>query len=279
MTITFDQLKRICPEGNDNLMRSLVTPLNDTLPSYGIDTRLRISHFLAQAAHETGHFRTLVEYGPDSYFTRYDGRRDLENSVPGDGLRYKGRGIFQLTGRINYRVYGKRLNIDLENNPALAAQGPVSVKIACEYWKAKGLSGWADRDDVKEITRRINGGYNGLQDRIDKLARAKSCFPLVSMVYDASQSDANDITEEVPDAPIAPEPVAPWYQQINKETILHWVGGGGVFSGIWTWISKKFEMIDTPAEVGLIIGLGFIGVIVLALVLRHLRQMKEVGQH
>ena len=278
MTITLNQLKIITPSGDASLLASLVEPLNRILPQYEINTPLRIAHFLAQAAHETADFRTLVEYGPDNYFSRYDGRKDLGNTVPGDGLRYKGRGIFQLTGRINYRVYGQRLGIDLENNPAKAADAAVSVQIACEYWKAKGLNGWADRDDVKEITRRINGGYNGLQDRINKLAKAKACFPEVMLVADMNKAKAFDITEEVPDAPIAPEPVKPWYMQINKETIMHWVGGGGVFSGLWTWLSKKFEMIDTPAEVALVLGLACIGLIVLALVLRHLRYLSEVGQ-
>lgn len=275
ITITLGNLKQICPQGNERLMADLVRPLNDILPSYGIDTPLRVSHFLAQAAHETADFRTLVEYGPDSYFTRYDGRKDLGNVQPGDGLRFKGRGIFQLTGRINYRVYGQRLGVDLENNPARAAQAETSVKIACEYWKAKGLNGWADRDDVNEITRRINGGFNGLQDRKNKLLKAKSCFPLISMVADLSHSE---ITEEVPDAPIAPEPVKPWWQQINKETVMHWVGGGGIFGGAWTWISKKIEMIDTPAEIALVVIVACVGLVALALVLRHLRYLAEVGQ-
>lgn len=278
MNVTLNQLKIITPSGNLALLESLVDPLNRILPRYDIDTPLRVAHFLAQAAHETADFRTLVEYGPDSYFRRYDGRKDLGNTVKGDGLRYKGRGIFQLTGRINYRVYGQRIGIDLENNPAKAAEASVSVQIACEYWKAKGLNGWADRDDVNEITRRINGGYNGLQDRKNKLAKAKACFPDVMLVANMNDAKASDITEEVPDAPIASEPVKPWWQQINKETIMHWVGGGGVFGGAWNWLSKKLDMIDTPAEIALVIAIGCIALIALALVLRHWRYMAEVGQ-
>jgi putative chitinase len=274
--ITLDILKNICPQGDTNLMAALVKPLNDILPEYEINTHLRIAHFIAQAGHETAHFKTLVEYGSDSYFSRYDGRKDLGNTVAGDGLRYKGRGIFQLTGRFNYRAYGKKLNLDLENNPALAANPATSVRIACEYWKAKALNGWADRDDVKEITRRINGGFNGLADRVAKLARAKQSLPPTFLT--AAQTDPADITEEVPDVPIAPEPIQPWYAQINKETVLHWIGGGGFFGGIGGWLQKKFEMIDTVAEVGLIVGLALVGCIVLALILRHRRAMANVGQ-
>lgn len=152
---------------------------------FGINTPLRMSHFLAQAAHETDGFRTFVERGSgdgpdedpwDDYLQRYDGRRDLGNSAPGDGERYRGRGIFQLTGRANYQTYGKRLCIDLLAQPERAAEPDLAVRIACLFWIDRALNAAADRDDLEAITRRINGGINGLASRRTYLARAKSIW-------------------------------------------------------------------------------------------------------
>jgi putative chitinase len=154
--------------------KRVVEHLSKYLPAvmddYGINTKLRIAHFLAQIAHESDHFRTLTEYASGA---AYEGRKDLGNVYRGDGRRYRGRGVIQLTGRYNYRKYGKLLGLDLENNPELAADPEVSLRTAAEYWKQNNLNALADRDDGKGITRRINGGYNGLKDRMNKLARAK----------------------------------------------------------------------------------------------------------
>ena len=154
--------------------KSIVEHLSEYLPQvmdeYEINTRLRIAHFLAQIAHESAHFRTLEEYASGA---AYEGRKDLGNVVKGDGRRYKGRGVIQLTGRHNYRKYGRLIGVDLENNPTRAAEPEISLRTAAEFWKQNNLNALADRDDVRAITRRINGGFNGLQDRMNKLARAK----------------------------------------------------------------------------------------------------------
>ena len=105
----------------------LVQYLPEYLKKYGIDTELELAHFLAQAAHESDHFRTLTEYASGS---AYEGRRDLGNVYPGDGRRFKGRGIFQLTGRANYTAMGKILGVDLVNNPHLASTPEISVQTA-----------------------------------------------------------------------------------------------------------------------------------------------------
>lgn len=143
-----------------------------------IDAPLRIAHFLAQAAHETTGFRDMVELGPEAYFRRYDGRADLGNTQPGDGARFKGRGIFQLTGRANYRRFGERLGLDLVSRPEVAAEPPIAVVLAGLYWVDRGLNAHADADDAEAVTRRINGGRNGLPDRLARLARAKSVLGL-----------------------------------------------------------------------------------------------------
>jgi putative chitinase len=188
--ITRDQIKKIAPNSKDEIVGPLVGYLNMHMPKYGVNNYLRVCHFLAQAAHEAASFRTLEEYASGS---AYEGRRDLGNTQRGDGVRYKGRGIFQLTGRANYKRIGDLIGLDLENNPELAESPEVSVLTALEYWKTRGLSGWADKDNVAMITKLINGGYNGFEDRKKYLAKAKEVIP-------------KDFTFEKPNVP-APAPV------------------------------------------------------------------------
>lgn len=172
--ITKEMIKAIAPNSKNEVVDPLVKYLNIHLPKYDVTTYLRVCHFIAQAAHESASFRTLEEYADGS---AYEGRRDLGNVNKGDGKRYKGRGIFQLTGRANYRDMGKKLGLDLEGNPDLAKSPEVSVLTALEYWKSRGLSAFADKDDVTTITRRINGGLNGFDDRKRYLAKAKTVVP------------------------------------------------------------------------------------------------------
>lgn len=142
---------------------------------YGImESPLRLAHFLSQVTHESGGFKYMEEiWGPTAAQRGYEGRADLGNTQKGDGFRYKGRGPLQLTGRANYRDYGQRLEIDLEVNPAIAATPGIGLLIALEFWKVKGLNALADKDDVVGITRRVNGGSNGLADRTAQLAKLK----------------------------------------------------------------------------------------------------------
>src|SRR4051794_1051789 len=145
--------------------------LQRTLAAYDIDTLLRIAHFLGQTCLESDGFSTTVEYASGE---AYEGRADLGNTHPGDGVRYKGRGLLQLTGRANYREFGGRLGCDLEGHPELAADPVLSTAIACEFWKKKGLNALCDADDVVAVTRRINGGINGLDQRRELTAKAKA---------------------------------------------------------------------------------------------------------
>lgn len=155
------------------IIAALGPALPIVLPEFEITTPRRIEHFLAQAAHETAGFSTTEELGGASYFARYDGRADLGNVKPGDGARYHGRGIFQLTGRANYRRIGGLLGLDLEGNPELASDPVVSLRIACLYWNDRKISAMAEEDDLLRVTRAINGGKNGLEDRRRSLGIAK----------------------------------------------------------------------------------------------------------
>src|ERR1700722_3554182 len=142
-----------------------------TLESYALTSRLRIAHFLGQTCEESAGYRTTEEFASGK---EYEGRKDLGNTQKGDGPRYKGRGLLQLTGRANYADYGKALGVDLVNNPTLAAQPALSLKIACEYWKRRNINADCDRDDVQAVTRKVNGGLNGLSDRIAFTQKAKA---------------------------------------------------------------------------------------------------------
>jgi putative chitinase len=126
-----------------------------TLESYDITSRLRIAHFLGQTCEESAGYRTTEEFASGR---EYEGRQNLGNTQKGDGPRYKGRGLLQLTGRTNYADYGNALGVDLVNNPTLAAQPALSLKIACEYWKRHDINADCDRDDAQAVTRKVNGG-------------------------------------------------------------------------------------------------------------------------
>lgn len=160
---------------------ALAPALTRELLAFEINTPLRVAHFLAQAAHETDGWRTLEEYASGK---AYDGRRDLGNTQPGDGPRYKGRGIFQLTGRANYRRFGERLGINLVDDPTHAGLPEISVRIACLYWNDRAMSPKADRDDLLACSVAINGKNrktglpNGLPHRTAMLAAAKRALGL-----------------------------------------------------------------------------------------------------
>ncbi len=147
---------------------------NVHFPAYGImASALRLSHFMAQLAHESGSFRYMEEIASGQ---AYEGRANLGNTQPGDGKRFKGRGPIQITGRANYRTFGRAIGIDIENHPEIAAIPSIGLHLALEYWKQRGLNALADADDVLAITRKINGGLTGLADRKAHLAKCKECL-------------------------------------------------------------------------------------------------------
>lgn len=144
---------------------------NVHLRTYGIaDTGLRLAHFMAQLAHESGGFRYMEEIASGQ---AYEGRADLGNTQPGDGKLFKGRGPIQLTGRANYRTYGRALGFDFESNPEMVAIPSVGLLVACKFWEQQKLNVLADADNLTAVTKRINGGTNGLADRQAYLVKAK----------------------------------------------------------------------------------------------------------
>jgi putative chitinase len=161
--------------------------LNTAMAEFAINTMAREAAFLAQIGHETMGLRYMEELGGPEYFTRlYEHRADLGNDQPGDGALYHGRGFIQLTGRKNYRDVGHALGLMLEQYPSLAAEPATGARIAGYFWKSHGLNELADLATMasfEDITRRINGGLNGFEDRKDKWAKARSILglPLVEV--------------------------------------------------------------------------------------------------
>lgn len=147
---------------------------------FGIDMPLRVSHFLAQVAHESGTGRWMREiWGPTPAQSRYEGRLDLGNTQPGDGKRFAGHGLIQLTGRANHTAYSYAVHGDdrAVRNPSMVAALPDAALAAGWFWGPyKRINPLADRDDLEAVTRKVNGGTNGLADRRQKLELAKSIY-------------------------------------------------------------------------------------------------------
>ena len=165
--------------------------LRSRLEQFEIDSRLRAAHFLAQICHESDGFCTTLEYASGD---AYEGRKDLGNTEPGDGRRFKGRGLIQLTGRANYARYGTLLNLDLVGQPALAADPKTALVIACEFWKLKNLNQWGDQDDLITVTRKINGGLNGLKSRRAYLTKAKAALARLAAAQVAGAAPAGTMS-------------------------------------------------------------------------------------
>jgi putative chitinase len=160
--LTTDQLKHILPLAGTRA-DTFCAPLNAAMAEFGIGTPPREAAFLAQIAHESGQLRYVRELASGA---AYEGRKDLGNVVTGDGVRYKGRGLIQVTGRANYKACGAALGLDLITHPELLEQPVNACRSAAWFWKTHGLNELADAGDQVRITRRINGGTNGLAERL-----------------------------------------------------------------------------------------------------------------
>ncbi len=171
--ITQSQLEAIAPDSDRDRLARLLPNLNIAMQRYAINTAIRKAHFLAQTAHESDGFSTNEEYASGA---DYEGRKDLGNTKPGDGVRFKGRGLIQVTGRSNYAECGNALDVDLISNPQRLGEFDLACLSAGWFWETRSLNSYADDDDVLTITRIINGGTNGLEDREAYLARAKQVF-------------------------------------------------------------------------------------------------------
>lgn len=168
--IKLDFIKCVCARSiKEDFIKNLIVAINKWFPKYEINNKLRCCAFLSHGAHETGGFQFLKEIGGDKYFEKYEPGTKigdaLGNKKIGDGLKYKGRGLLQITGRSNYKKYGDLIGLDLIESPDLLLNIDNAVHVSCEFWKQKKLNDLADRGDMVGMTKKINGGLNGLADR------------------------------------------------------------------------------------------------------------------
>lgn len=171
MTLSLDQLTQVMPNLNQEKANQYLPFLVSAMVEAEINTPLRKAAFLAQLSHESGELRYFEEIASGA---AYEGRKNLGNTQPGDGKKFKGRSPIQLTGRANYRQCGNALGIDLENHPEKAIELENTFRIACWFWTSRKLNIFADKDKdhFDEITFRVNGGYNGKKDRDKYYKRA-----------------------------------------------------------------------------------------------------------
>ncbi len=182
MQVSKEQILRIMPNAA-KYVDNFLPYINGYSEVFKIDTPLRMAHFLAQIAHESCELRYTKELGNKAYFAKYDNgklKEMLGNLKTGDGYKYRGRGLIQITGRANYQAYqdSKYCQGDIMENPELLEKPLGAVKSAMWWWWRHGLNELADNDRFLAITKTINGGTNGLRSRQMFLERAKEGFSL-----------------------------------------------------------------------------------------------------
>ena len=167
--LTLEQLQAIVPQASPGRLITFIEPLNACFKEFGITDAPQQQRFLAQVAHESGGFVYVRELASGE---AYEGRADLGNTEPGDGRKFRGRGLIQCTGRANYTACSRALFGDdrLLDHPEILEQHDLAVRSAGWFWASRKLGGI---EDMKVVTKRINGGYNGLPDRMAYYDRAK----------------------------------------------------------------------------------------------------------
>ena len=178
--ITLQQLRTAMPQASLANCQKFLKPINDTMRKYCIDSPLRQAHFLCQIAWESGQLKYTEEIASGA---KYEGRKDLGNTQNGDGQRYKGRGLIQITGRANYKKYGIFIGKDMEDmkqqNWLLLKEPTLAADSAGWFWFMKGLNKRADRDEHTNITKIINGSTTTAPKRLPYLRNAKIAVGLI----------------------------------------------------------------------------------------------------
>lgn len=167
--MTAHELERIMPRAKARAAL-FAGPLTAAMLEFDIVGPARQASFLSQIGHESGQLRYVRELASGE---AYEGRKNLGNTQPGDGKRYKGRGLIQITGRVNYTACMMALDIDCLEHPELLEQPINACRSAAWFWKSHGLNALADAGNQIAVTRRINGGTNGLADRLALFEVAK----------------------------------------------------------------------------------------------------------
>lgn len=160
--VTLEQLRSIMPHAAHRI-ETFVVPLTAAMQEFSITSGRRQAAFLAQVAHESSELRDTRELASGD---AYEGRRDLGNTEPGDGPRFKGRGLLQITGRANYERCGVALGLGLLARPDVLEEPLGACRSAAWFWSTRKLNELADQDRFGSITQRINGGFNHIDERL-----------------------------------------------------------------------------------------------------------------
>ena len=168
--ITASDLHTILPAATGGNIDRFWQPLNDTMDEFEINTPTRQAAFLAQIGHESGSLRYVRELATGG---AYEGRVDLGNTEPGDGIKFKGRGLIQITGKANYAACGAALGVDLLADPIALEDPDLAARSAGWFWKTHGCNELADAGNFQKLTKRINGGLTGYNERVAIWERAK----------------------------------------------------------------------------------------------------------
>lgn len=197
MTLTSDQIRKVVGKSaSQKIIDNVINSMNTFAAEFGLDRPERAVHFLAQIAHESAHFRTTTEYASGA---AYEGRKDLGNIYKGDGRKFRGRGLIQLTGRANTKKFTQWMRRrdpscpDFEANPELVAQFPWAFLASVHYWESRNLNRYADTNNIEMLTRRINGGLNGYKDRV----RYYDGFALAYLGFEISSSGIRDFQDDM----------------------------------------------------------------------------------
>lgn len=169
MKITKEDLRSIYPFAGLRV-DTFIDPLNAAMEEFEINTPLRIQMFLAQIGHESGELRYVLEMATGE---AYEGRKDLGNIQPGDGKRYKGRGLIQITGFNNYLALQLALDVLCVDHPDILETPVNACRSAAWFWKTHGCNELADADNFIAVTKKINGGTNGMASRVVYFSRTK----------------------------------------------------------------------------------------------------------
>jgi putative chitinase len=236
--VNVDTLLAAMPGLTRSLATDYLPPMEAAMREYKVTSEARSRMWLAQVGHESVSLRYFEEIASGA---AYEGRADLGNTQPGDGVRFKGRGPIQITGRANYTSAGNALALPLVSNPPMAADPRHAFRVSAWWWATHGLNEISDTGDVVAATRRINGGLNGLDDRQNRYAR---CRGLGAKVIPGGAP--------APAPPPAPRPtdvavgqlgdgrLEVFVQRESGEVLHRWNTAGGAWSG---WSS-----LGTPGQ-------------------------------
>lgn len=307
MQIKPDVLARITGKNINDNMRSVCSGLDAFGRSAGLDKPHRLAHYLSQLLHESGAFRYDREvWGPTPAQKRYEGRKDLGNTQPGDGAKFSGKGPIQITGRANtvaFRDWCRANHLDapdFEANPELINTDPWEGLGPIWYWQTRNLNRHADANDIEMVTRKINGGVNGLADRIEwytKTALVLAGYPpngVKAFQIDAQAAGMLPAGEDQIDGVAGPKTRAALHMTLAKEspskakvtaspvvqtvetevevavipahaekTTATRVGGGlAILSPLVAWGASAFTSLDQNG-IFILIALGVVGAAIL----------------